>query len=113
MLHQSIPQEEPCPVPESLLRQMYKASPDGLPALIESVSPFVRAMLAVYCRRRAHLAAIGLRVAATCEKDDLINAGGDFGAMLYEQARRSVGVLDARASLSREGFRKAVAQDLI
>jgi hypothetical protein len=114
MLHRSIPQEEPCPVPESLLGQMYKANPDRLPALIESVSPFVRAMLAVYCRRRAHLAAIGLNVAATCEKDDLINAGGDFGAMLYEQARRTVGVFDGRASLlSGEGSRKAVAQDLI
>ena len=111
MQHQYIPQEEPCPVPDSLLGDMYRARPEGLQQLVQSVSPFVRAMLAVYCRRRAHLSEIGLTIASTCEKDDLINAGGDFGAMLYEQARRSP--REMATLLQREGFKKVVAQDLI
>ena len=111
MQHQYIPQEEPCPVPESLLSDMYRARPEGLQQLVQSVSPFVRAMLAVYCRRRAHLSEIGLTIASTCDKDDLINAGGDFGAMLYEQARRTP--REMATLLAREGFRKVVAQDLI
>ena len=54
---------------------------------------------------------ISSSIASTCEKDDLINAGGDFGAMLYEQARRSP--REMATLLQREGFKKVVAQDLI
>ena len=45
--------EETCPVPESVLGQLYRASPHGLDALIEMVPAQTRAMLAVYCYRRA------------------------------------------------------------
>ncbi|HEU5018120.1 MAG TPA: hypothetical protein VFT69_09120 [Pseudolabrys sp.] len=107
--------EEPCPVSESLLGDLYRADPEGLSALIETVPPYVRAVLAVYCRRRGHLAGIGLSLAASCEKEDLIIAGGDFGAMLFEQARRAPEIEERRPkiSLAREPFRKLVAQDLI
>lgn len=107
--------EEPCPIPESLLGEMYRADPEGLAALIDTVPPYVRAVLAVYCRRRGHLAGIGLSIAATCDKDDLIIAGGDFGAMLFEQARHppEIEARRAKASLAREPFMKLVAQDLI
>jgi len=47
-----------------------------------------RALLAIYCHRRAHLSSIGLTIASTCEKNDMINFGGDAGAALFEQARR-------------------------
>jgi hypothetical protein len=42
-----IPQEEQCPVPDDLLGDLYRASPQGLHALVESIPPQVRAMLAV------------------------------------------------------------------
>jgi hypothetical protein len=44
--------EETCPVPESVLGQLYRANPHGLDELIATVPPQTRAMLAVYCYRR-------------------------------------------------------------
>ena len=48
-------EDEPCPVADQMLGEMYRASPHGLNELIATVSPAVRALLAVYCYRRAHL----------------------------------------------------------
>lgn len=89
MYHARIPQEDPCPVADHVLGDLYRASPEGLATLVETISPNVRAMLAVYCSRRAHLLSIGLAVAATCDKGSLIDFGGDYGADLYERARRA------------------------
>ena len=107
--------EEPCPVSESLLGDMYRANPEGLAKLIETVPPYVRALLAMYCRRRAHLSGMALAVAASCDKDALIIAGGDAGALLYEQARHAPGSAApaAKVSVARAPFMKLVAQDLI
>jgi hypothetical protein len=79
--------EEPCPVADSVLGQLYRANPHGLAELIETISPDVRAMLAVYCYRRAHLASIGLAVAASCEEDDLTWHGGNLGTDLFKKCR--------------------------
>lgn len=84
-----IPQEEDCPVPESVLGDLYRSKPEGLQALVATITPSVRAMLAVYCYRRTHLHSIALAIASSCDKEDLINFGGDPGAALFEQARRS------------------------
>jgi len=79
--------EEACPVPESVLGQLYRASPHGLNATIETVSPEARATLAVYCYRRAHLASIGLAIAASCDEADLTSHGGNLGADLFIKSR--------------------------
>ena len=84
-----IPQEEACPVSESVLGDLYRSNPEGLQALVANISPSVRAMLAMYCYRRSHLHSIALAIASRCDKDDLIIFGGDAGAALFEQARRS------------------------
>jgi hypothetical protein len=98
------PHEEICPVSDQVLGEMYRASADGLVKLVETVSPAARAMLAIYCYRRAHLASIGLTIAATCEKDDLAWAGGNAGAMLYDRSRESPlpSFSDARSSERRK-----------
>jgi hypothetical protein len=80
-------EDEPCPVPDETLGEMYRAGARGLSELIASVPPTTRALLAVYCYRRAHLASIGLTIAASCEKDDLEALGGNQGAGLFEQSR--------------------------
>jgi hypothetical protein len=99
MLH-----EETCPVPDGVLGEMYRASADGLVKLVETVSPAARAVLAIYCYRRAHLASIGLTIAATCEKEDLATAGGNAGAMLYDRSRESPlpSLSDARSNERRK-----------
>jgi hypothetical protein len=80
-------EDEPCPVTDQTLGEMYRASAHGLDALIATVPPTARALLAVYCYRRAHLASIGLAIAATCDEDDLSSLGGNTGVALARQSR--------------------------
>ena len=72
-----------CPVEERLLGEMYRASEQGLPELVSSVSSDVRAMLALFCYRRSHLHSLALSIAASCSERDLINVGGRVGSTLY------------------------------
>lgn len=81
--------EEACPVPESVLGELYRVSPHGLNALIEAVPSQTRARLAVYCYRRAHLASIGLAIAASCDANDLAEFGGNLGADLFVKSRQT------------------------
>src|SRR5580704_2162618 len=85
--HHAVLEEEACPVADQVLGEMYRASAHGLNELIATVSPSARALLAVYCYRRAHLASIGLAIAATCEKDDLTSLGGNAGGALFDRSR--------------------------
>ena len=73
--HRALLEDEPCPVPDEILGEMYRANAHGLNELIATVSPTVRVLLAVYCYRRAHLASIGLAIAATCDKDESCRLG--------------------------------------
>ncbi|KQZ01126.1 hypothetical protein ASD45_09820 [Pseudolabrys sp. Root1462] len=90
--------EESCPVPESLLGQLYRVTPQGLPALIDAVPANTRAMLAVYCYRRAHLASLGIAIAASCEEDDLAEHGGNLGSDLYEKSRKTPRIAESLPS---------------
>ncbi|CCE11508.1 conserved hypothetical protein [Bradyrhizobium sp. STM 3843] len=81
--------DDSCPVGEELLGEMYRASENGLPALVESVSSDVRAMLALFCYRRSHLHSLALAIAATCSERELLQSGGRVGAVLYAQSRDS------------------------
>jgi hypothetical protein len=87
--HRVLLEDEPCPVADQMLGEMYRASAHGLNELIATVSPTARVLLAVYCYRRAHLASIGLAIAATCERDDLASFGGNAGTVLYERSREA------------------------
>ena len=76
-----------CPVGDEMLGAMYRASEHGLPALIESVPPLTRAMLALFCYRRSHLQPLALVIAASCEERDLVHWGAALGAVLYAKAK--------------------------
>jgi hypothetical protein len=76
-----------CPVRDDLLGQMYRANANGLPQLVESVSPDVRAMLALFCYRRSHLHALAISIASSCEERDLVMLGGRVGSALYALSR--------------------------
>jgi hypothetical protein len=76
-----------CPVRDELLGELYRASEHGLPKLVESVSPEVRAMLALFCYRRSHLHALALAIATSCSERDLIQLGGRVGSTLYALSR--------------------------
>ena len=78
---------DPCPVTDDLLGELYRANKNGLPELIATVSPDVRAALAMYCYRRGHLKGIGLAIASTCDLYDLETVGGTAGAALFARSR--------------------------
>jgi hypothetical protein len=80
--------EETCPVSEELLGALYRSSQHGLSELVTSVGPETRAMLALYCYRRAHLQNIGLAIAATCEEEELDFLGA-AGAVLFSRSREA------------------------
>ena len=81
--------EESCPVPDSMLGNLYRASPESLQELIESIPPTVRAMLAIYCYRRLHFVPLALSIASTCGRADLAAVGGEFGIMVFEQVKEA------------------------
>ena len=87
--HRALLEDEPCPVSDELLGALYRANAHGLNELVATVSPKARAMLAVYCYRRAHLSSIGLAIAATCEQDDLTSFGGNAGEVLFDRSREA------------------------
>ena len=95
--HRALLEDEPCPVRDEILGEMYRASPHGLDELIATVSPTARVLLAVYCYRRAHLASIGLAIAATRDKDDLADWGGNAGVVLFERSREAPPPLPSNA----------------
>jgi hypothetical protein len=76
-----------CPVRDELLGEMYRASEHGLPQLVVSVSPDVRAMLALFCYRRSHLHSLALTIAASCSEHELVQVGGRVGSTLFALSR--------------------------
>ena len=80
---------DPCPVPDDMLGELYRANKNGLAELIATVSPDVRAALALYCYRRGHLKGIGLAIASTCNQYDLEVSGGSAGAALFARSREA------------------------
>src|SRR5262249_11772676 len=80
---------EHCPVSEQVFGQLYRASSHELDELVGIIPVGTRAMLALYCYRRAHLQSIGLAIAARCEKYDLEVFGGNAGKVLFENARKA------------------------
>lgn len=91
-----------CPVKDDLLGAMYRASEHGLPQLVASVAPDVRAMLALFCYRRSHLHALALSIAASCSERDLIALGGRVGSVLFALSR------EARQAPSSNDQRKGI-----
>ena len=78
-----------CPVRDELLGEMYRASESGLPKLVESVSPQVRARLALFCYHRSHLHSLAVAIAGSCSERELIETGGRVGSTLYALSREA------------------------
>ena len=77
-----------CPIPDSLFAQLYRAHAQGLPELVDSIPSQTRAMLALFCYKRAHLQPLSIAIASTCSELELLDAGGRAGAVLYELSRK-------------------------
>ena len=75
------------PVSETLLFRLYDANRSGLPLPIEEIPVHLRSSVALYCYRRGHLENTALIIAATCDEDDLVSAGGRAGSALFSKSR--------------------------
>jgi hypothetical protein len=71
------------------LDRLYGAASQSAADIVGHLSTSERAKLAVFCYGRAHLNAIGLAVAATCDLDHLIAASSSAaaGQALFVQSR--------------------------
>ena len=74
------------------LSRLYGAASQGIDDIVSNLTASERARLAVFCYGRAHLNAIGLRIAAQCDLDHLIAAShsATAGQMLFSQSREDV-----------------------
>ena len=100
----SLPDEHFCPVSESLFGRLYRSSPEGIAALVNTVPPNTRAMLAYYCSRRAHLESLGLVIAATCTPEQLYDVAGRAGWDLHTRAQaEATKPAEPRKPKSRQG----------
>ena len=82
-----LPQEEICPISEQLLFSLYDAAKRGVPVPVAEVPPERRSSVALFCYRRSHLEGAALAVAATCDEEDLVHAGGPLGRTLFLKSR--------------------------
>ena len=79
--------DEICPISEQLLFSLYDAAKRGLPVPVSDVPRERRSSVALFCYRRSHLEEAALAVAATCDEQDLVEAGGPFGRTLFLKSR--------------------------
>lgn len=80
------PNEPTSPVSLDLLALLMRADDPRISQIVLELSEERRAALAVYCFARAHMRALGLRIARDCGGDALWAAGGTMGRSLAEQA---------------------------
>ncbi len=78
--------EVDCPVTLEVLGSVYRADDFDLPLILEQIPPLKRAQLATYLYGKSHMHKLGLKVARSCERDDLIRVAGEIGSVIHGQA---------------------------
>jgi hypothetical protein len=82
------PRPQPQSSFEEIIGRLYASGTTNAAEILASASDAQKARLALFCYERAHMRAIGLAVAATCDEAALIEAGGKLGEAIYAQARQ-------------------------
>ena len=82
-------EDEVCPVRDELLGELFRADENRVSDLVATVTPDIRARLALYCYHRSHLHTTGLAIAGSCNQDDLVRSGGHVGAFLFAISREA------------------------
>ncbi len=75
------------PITEEFIGLLHRCSKHGIDKLVSNLSQSHRGSLAMFCYGRAHLHDVALAIAATCNLDSLVVAGGKAGYFLFEQSR--------------------------
>ena len=95
--------DDVCPVHDELLGELHRANDLFVPGFVSTLGPDIRALLALFCYRRSHLHSMGLAIAASCDEDSLVWAGGSVGAFVFTCSREAAPreVLSPRADRRR------------
>ena len=91
------------PITEEFLGRLYECRNHGIDNFVSTLSQSHRGSLAVFCYGRSHLHDVGLAIAATCDLESLVVAGGKAGQFLYAQSRErpeALAPLPRRAKIS-------------
>jgi hypothetical protein len=75
-------------ITEELIGRMHNCSIRGIDALVSHLSESNRGGLAMFCYGRAHLYDAALAIAAACDLETLVFAGGHAGNHLFLQSRK-------------------------
>ncbi|KNY19405.1 hypothetical protein [Methylobacterium sp. ARG-1] len=78
--------EVDCPVSLEVLGEVYRADEFDLPMILEQIPPLKRAQLAAYLYGKSHMHKLGLKVARSCDREDLIRVAGEIGSVIHGQA---------------------------
>jgi len=81
--------DDVCPVRDELLGELCRANDLFVPSFVYGLPPDIRAALALFCYRRSHLHSMGLAIAASCDEDSLVWAGGSVGAFIVTCSREA------------------------
>jgi len=93
-----------CPVSLEVLGAVYRADDFDLPLILEEIQPLQRAQLAAYLYGKSHMHKLGLKVAKSCDRDDLIRVAGEIGSSTmphkvnpidFENAEGNLGMANA------------------
>jgi hypothetical protein len=91
----------------------------GIDDLVSRLPESDRGTLAMFCYGRVHLHDVALAIAATCDVNALVLAGGQPGAFLFEQSRKAPepdqlvpGTRRARISLATNASRRMLDEKI-
>jgi hypothetical protein len=73
---------------DEIIGRLHDCAPRSIDGLISNLPEGHRGNLAIFCYSRAHLHEVALAIAATCNLDALVHAGGKPGTFLFEQSRQ-------------------------
>ena len=96
--------DDVCPIRDEWLGELCRANDLCVPDFVYSLAPDVRASVALFCYRRTHLHSMGLAIAASCDEDNLLLAGGSVGGFIFACSRETV----TQKMLSRRADRRKI-----
>jgi hypothetical protein len=102
----NVPNEEDCPVPLSFLSDLMRAQGVAAGSLINTLEHPLRARLALFCYRRAHLRQLAHAIASQCTREQLRDVGLIAGDALFLASRETLAHA-ARPKISLAGVRAA------
>jgi hypothetical protein len=96
MLSHCCAYDDACPVSDYVLGKLYSANECSFRGLLDAIKPEIKPALAFFCYRRAHLQAVGLAIAASCDESELVYFGGEAGTVLFARSREQWSFVQAK-----------------